>query len=160
MKGPVSILVLAFSLVLGSAAHAAQDLDALHAEILALYAEMHAALADDAVTMVETNGGKIAVKAASAVRFAADAEPYRQLSEAAGRVAAELELEKLREAFKELSMALAALVESGQLGGAELYYCPMADGYWAQKADAAGVENPYYGKSMLRCGSKVERVEG
>ncbi|HEX9800767.1 MAG TPA: hypothetical protein VGC00_11435 [Thermoanaerobaculia bacterium] len=160
MKHRVSILVLALSQVLAGAGHAAQDLDTLHAEIVGLYAEMHAALADDAVTMVETNGGKIAVKAASAVRFAADPVPYQRLSEVAGRVAEELEIEQLREAFKGLSMALAALVESGQLGGTEFYYCPMADGYWAQKTDDAGVKNPYYGKSMLKCGSKVEKVEG
>jgi hypothetical protein len=160
MKHRVSVLVLALSLLLGGAGHAAQDLDTLHAEILGLYAEMHAALADDAVTMVKTNGGKIAVTAASAVRIAKDPAPYQQLSEAAGRVAAELELEKLRAAFKGLSVALAALVESGQLGGAELYYCPMADGYWAQRTGDAGVKNPYYGKSMLECGSQVERVEG
>ncbi len=42
--------------------------------------------------------------------------------------------------------------------GWSLYYCPMADGYWLQAAEP--VANPYYGKAMLRCGDKVEKIEG
>lgn len=149
---------IAFALA-GAASASASDLDKLNAEILGLYGEMHAALADDAATGVKTKAGQLAMKAASALRLAKDAAPYQELARAAGKVAAELELDTLREQFKPLSMAIARLVESGALAGADIYYCPMADGYWLQAGADTGVKNPYYGKSMLKCGSKVDKVE-
>ena len=40
------------------------------------------------------------------------------------------------------------------------FFCPMANegkgAYWLQ--DKTGTENPYYGKSMFKCGRQVETV--
>jgi hypothetical protein len=36
----------------------------------------------------------------------------------------------------------------------------MADAYWLQKTGDDELRNPYYGKSMLTCGEKVDKVEG
>jgi hypothetical protein len=156
----IAVVVAAAFALAGAAPAAAEDLAKLNSEILGLYGEMHVALADDSATGVKTTAGKLSVKAASASRFANDAVPYQELAQASGKVAAELDIELLRQQFKGLSMAIAKLVESGALAGADIYYCPMADGYWLQAAADAGVKNPYYGKSMLKCGSKTDKVEG
>lgn len=61
-------------------------------------------------------------------------------------------IDELRESFKKLS---AVFIENGdkkQLKGLQKMNCSMAKADWVQKEGA--VANPYYGKSMLRCGEK------
>jgi hypothetical protein len=41
------------------------------------------------------------------------------------------------------------------LPGMKVAYCPMAKRSWIQKEDA--IRNPYYGKSMLTCGSFTKK---
>lgn len=58
---------------------------------------------------------------------------------------------KARLGFGSLSSELASFVENNpQDGDAYILYCDMAKKRWLQ--DAAVVLNPYYGRSMLRCG--------
>ena len=73
-------------------------------------------------------------------------------------------IEQSREAFRRLSNAV--LLIHGALGhdGPEPFYrvhCPMAFGEgadWMQ--DHNTVDNPYYGSSMLRCGSIKKKLPG
>lgn len=125
--------------------------------ILAEYTAMHAALAADSAEGVSAHAAAIAKLARSVDGAGADA--YRALADAAGRLEGE-NLEALRSEFKEFSKAMATFVNEAGVDGAQLYYCPMAKGYWIQAAGEEGVKNPYYGQSMLKCGTKVERVEG
>lgn len=70
-------------------------------------------------------------------------------SSAAGEIAKATSLEVARESFKKLSTEAVALAK-----GQEGYYvatCPMARADWVQTSPA--ISNPYYGKSMLTCGS-------
>lgn len=68
-----------------------------------------------------------------------------------------------REHFVTLSNNLTTLVKSLKINGETAYsqFCPMANNgkgaYWLSKEDK--VKNPYYGKSMLTCGSVKETLK-
>jgi multidrug efflux pump subunit AcrA (membrane-fusion protein) len=70
-------------------------------------------------------------------------------------------IEEARKRFKNLSRLTIDYVKElqGQIKDAEkfyVYYCPMADASWLQKEE--GTRNPYYGSSMLKCGSVKEEL--
>ncbi|MDP6924876.1 MAG: efflux RND transporter periplasmic adaptor subunit [Candidatus Scalindua sp.] len=70
-------------------------------------------------------------------------------------------IEEARKKFKSLSRLMIDYVKElqGQIKGAEkiyVYYCPMAGASWLQKEE--GTRNPYYGSSMLKCGSVREEI--
>lgn len=56
-------------------------------------------------------------------------------------------LKSIREAFKPLSDFI---IEQELPDGLVKAYCPMVKSYWLQKK--GDVANPYFGKSMLKCG--------
>ncbi len=71
-------------------------------------------------------------------------------------------IEEARNRFKNLSRLIINYVKElqGQIKGAEkiyVYYCSMADASWLQKEE--GTRNPYYGSSMLKCGSVKEELQ-
>ena len=71
-------------------------------------------------------------------------------------------IEEARKKFKNLSRSTIDYVKElqGQIKDAEksyVYYCPMADASWLQKEE--GTRNPYYGSSMLKCGSVKEELQ-
>ena len=128
------------------------------ADLLALYGRMHAAMAADSAAGVVAAAGEIAGQAEAAMS-GPHAEAFSAVEKAA-RAMTGADLETLREQFLPLSTAMAKLVEAGALAGADIYYCSMAEGYWLQTKNDSAVKNPYYGKSMLTCGWKVDKVEG
>jgi Cu(I)/Ag(I) efflux system membrane fusion protein len=93
-------------------------------------------------------------EAASAV----EGQQPAQIKAAAGEIAAATDLEKQRTAFERASNALIAFVESAGNPMTSIAYvarCPMAfDGRGARWLQAsAAIRNPYFGASMLTCGS-------
>ena len=80
------------------------------------------------------------------------------LEQAVDRFAAAPDLASARAAFVSLSETVLGAVERRGLqmeSALGIYHCPMALGdrgaRWIQRVGA--VENPYFGASMLRCGS-------
>lgn len=138
---------------------AVADTPAAGDEMLGLYDRMQVALAGDSSAGVEEAAKSLAAQAEVVAGRASDPAPYRAVADNAKAVAAESGIEEQREAFRLLSLEMAKLVESGQLAEAVIFFCPMADAYWLQKAGDDALRNPYYGKSMLTCGSKVDKVE-
>ncbi|MEC4685570.1 MAG: efflux RND transporter periplasmic adaptor subunit [Nitrospirota bacterium] len=64
---------------------------------------------------------------------------------------------KARGSFAALSKTMATYVRgagrtSALSAGIKLYFCPMKEAFWLQKA--ADVQNPYLGKDMLACGNE------
>jgi hypothetical protein len=141
------------------ASGAAADVSPAEKEMLALYDRMQVALADDTSAGVEEAAKALALKAEEVGGKAKSPAPFQAVTTGASAVVAAADLEAEREAFRDLSKAMAKLVESGQLGDAGIFFCPMADAYWLQKPGDDALRNPYYGKSMLACGSKVDKVE-
>ena len=74
-----------------------------------------------------------------------------EASAAATELAGAGTLEAARTAFGDLSEALVAWRNLSESGPA-VAYCPMVKKHWLE-ADTETLENPYYGSSMLRCGS-------
>lgn len=63
-----------------------------------------------------------------------------------------------RKQFEDLSTEVYSLLRVMKINNVDLYYqyCPMADSYWI--SDNKKIENPYYGKKMLTCGSVKETM--
>lgn len=99
-----------------------------------------------------------AKKAAEAFAKSAGEAGEAALAEAVGKLGAAPDLDKARLAFGEISKAyLTVLAQKPELkAGLFAFRCPMAEGYqkWVQVDEP--MKNPYMGKAMLECGSKVE----
>lgn len=85
---------------------------------------------------------------------------YRELKQSAKQ---QQSIELQRQTFLSLSRELIRYIERGVLKGktkAILFHCPMANhnrgAYWIQ--NEKGVYNPYFGKSMLTCGSEIREL--
>lgn len=81
-----------------------------------------------------------------------------QIAAAASRLAAARDLTAARNAFYELSKPMVRWREaSGSIGGRShvVAYCTMSRRSWLQPKGEIG--NPYYGKSMARCGEVVSK---
>jgi len=98
-----------------------------------------------------------AAKAAEAAGSVEGQQPA-QIKAAAAEIAAASDIEKQRAAFERASNALIGFVESAGNPMASIVYvarCPMAfdnrGARWLQ--GSAAIRNPYFGASMLTCGS-------
>ncbi len=109
-------------------------------EVLDDYTAVSQALAADNLEAAQKAAAELAAQAR---------EEHPELAEKAGAVAASDSLKAAREKFKPLSEAAAKLAEGKD--GYYLMTCPMAKADWVQQDKE--VSNPYYGASMLRCGS-------
>ena len=80
-----------------------------------------------------------------------------ELIRAAGKLAASKNLEIQRAEFAGLGTILWKLVKEYEpyIGSLYYQYCPMKKAYWLSKD--AGIQNPFYGKSMLGCGITEDR---
>jgi hypothetical protein len=122
-------------------------------DVITAYLQVHAALAADDLAAAKTAGATLLTAAAGDPAFAA-------LTGSAGTIANAGNFADGRSGFLHLSQALIPLLK--QPGTPELYlaHCPMAfggqGGDWLQAGQR--ISNPYYGKSMLRCGVIKERM--
>lgn len=151
-------LVLAICAVVALGARAAAHPPAETAPLfLSEYGKIHDALASDRTDGVVAAASKLESTARAMLGHADTAEKplYEAVATAAGQMKGG-DIAALRAPMKELSVAVDAFLRAAGTKGWQLYFCPMADGYWIQTAE--GVRNPYYGKSMLKCGDKVPGV--
>lgn len=87
-------------------------------------------------------------------------EPLQQsLATAAGTIATSNDISKQREAFISLSNSMIVLSKGIKLSNQEVYidYCPMKKASWLSAEKE--IKNPYYGSSMLTCGSIKETIK-
>lgn len=85
---------------------------------------------------------------------------YDKLKADATKINTSKDIEKQRTAFSSLSNNLWSTVKGLKIkdnGAIYIDYCPMKDAYWLSKESA--IKNPYYGKSMLTCGSIKETIK-
>ncbi len=132
MKKTVFIL-LALGISLGL--YASQDTSDGNQVIIKHYILAQEALAADNFDLAKSAIGDLAEKS--------DGE-LKKLSTAAFSAA---DLKSIREAFKPLSKFV---TDQEIPEGLARAYCPMVDSFWLQKE--GDIANPYYGKSMLKCG--------
>jgi hypothetical protein len=73
-------------------------------------------------------------------------------------IASNTDVKKQRAAFKTVSTNVYDLMKVSKSDTTTYYqYCPMVKANWLSKE--AAVKNPYYGASMLTCGSTVETIK-
>ena len=135
----------------------AQKTDASISKLYQNYLSIKTALAAD--------NGDGASKAANIFVKSASMVDYKVLSEGnldvlrkdASQIAESRSIEKQRESFNGLSDNMIALAQKFKLADDSVYvqFCPMADASWLSAEKE--IRNPYYGASMLKCGS-VKKV--
>ncbi len=83
-------------------------------------------------------------------------QQFNLLMDNAHVIADSRNIEIQRQALAKMSPAMWALVRSASVYTGNLYYhyCPMRKAYWISRTQT--IENPYYGTSMLNCGSVKE----
>ena len=74
-----------------------------------------------------------------------------EAKKAAEALVAARSLDDARTAFGNLSTILVPIFQAEAIPGTTAYMCAMKEKPWMQRGDKT--ENPYYGKSMLTCGS-------
>lgn len=147
-------LVLVNSVLANSKALRSEFVDTL----VTTYLHIQQGLAGDSLEKAQSAAASL-IEISKAGSDAEDAQATLQsLEQSSHRVAVAEGIEAARTAFSELSKAFQTLVEHvGTTGKVKLYLgqCPMALNYqgatWVQ--DAEKVSNPYFGASMLTCGS-------
>ena len=116
--------------------------------VLDPYLEIQAALSGDSMDGVTQHAGEIATASAAL------GAPAMKIDTAAVQLAATAEIERAREKFGDLSEAIDTYMTGLKLHapeGVKVAVCPMVRKPWLQTAST--IDNPYFGKSMLTCGS-------
>jgi Cu(I)/Ag(I) efflux system membrane fusion protein len=107
-------------------------------------------------------GVRVALSADKLADVAPHAKQLAAIAEAAGGAEAKTHadalvaattIEDARTHFGELSTILVPKFQAEAIPGMTAYLCSMVQKPWAQRGDK--IENPYYGKSMLACGSPL-----
>ncbi|HEY1057087.1 DUF2911 domain-containing protein [Emticicia sp. TH156] len=77
----------------------------------------------------------------------------------AQKIADAKDLKKQREVFQSLSESLYTLAKGAKISSEPIYqqYCPMKKAGWL--SNESDIKNPYYGSSMLTCGSVKETIK-
>jgi len=112
------------------------------------YLKIQTALANDSIDEVKANAGHIATAATTL------GAPAVRIDMAAVQLASVADLAAAREKFGTLSDAIVTYMDGLHITspeGVRVAYCPMAKKPWLQEGST--LANPYYGSSMLTCGS-------
>jgi hypothetical protein len=109
------------------------------------YEQVRLALANDKMADV-ASPAKALVPAAEVIGGA-------KAKAAAEQLAVAKNIEDARKHFGELSDVLVPFFQAESIEGVHAFMCAMKNRPWVQRGEK--VENPYYGKAMLTCGSAL-----
>lgn len=131
----------------------AQKSDASIAKLYQNYLNIKTALATDNSDEASKAANNF-IKSASMVDFKVLSEGNLDvLRKEASVIAESRSIEAQRESFGQLSNNMIALTKQFKMADQSVFiqYCPMAEASWLSAEKE--IRNPYYGKSMLTCGS-------
>ena len=100
------------------------------------------------------------IKSASMVDYKVMSEGNLDvLRKDASTIAESRSIETQRESFAKLSENMVAVAKNFKLSNDSVFvlYCPMADATWLSAEKT--IKNPFYGKSMLTCGSVKKELK-
>jgi len=136
------LVVLAFGVVVaGSVTAAAVDWK----PVVDPYLKIQTALAGDSLDGVAAGAAAVATAAA---KLGAAGAP---VAEAATRMGAASDIKAARTLFMDLSETLIKAAGESLASDVRIAYCPMVKKHWLQTDKE--IRNPYYGSSMLTCGT-------
>lgn len=113
--------------------------------------------------LVASNAGEAKTAANALQKSLAALSNGKKASDNAARIAASTDLDEQRVVFSDLSNEMKSLVKESKLVSGTLYveYCPMANNnqgaFWL--SNEKQIKNPYFGDSMLQCGSVKETIQ-
>ncbi|PTS99156.1 hypothetical protein DBR11_13100 [Pedobacter sp. HMWF019] len=113
--------------------------------------------------LIEADATEAKVAAAAIELGAKEIPDAGSISSQASKIAATNDIEAQRIEFAALSTNFIALLKKGGMGGGELYiaHCPMASNDkgadWV--TNSREIKNPYFGESMLTCGTIKETLK-
>ncbi|MGH9339118.1 MAG: DUF3347 domain-containing protein [Acidobacteriota bacterium] len=130
--------------------------DAEIEKILDQYFQIHAALAQDSTEGVDVAAREIISVASEAPATDSGVQKlFDDVKKAAQQIQGK-NLDEARAAFFELSKPISAYLSNHYSGNKKypVYFCSMSQKSWIQAEK--GVRNPYYGSSMLTCGTLAQ----
>jgi hypothetical protein len=135
-------------------------------QLLSLYYDVKNALVNADAATASAKAGELLnaintmdVKSLSANDKKAFATVQNKLEYDARHISEVKDLSHQREHFANLSKNMYTLAKSAKLSTQPVYeqYCPMKEAYWLSNETA--IKNPYYGSSMLTCGSVKDTLK-
>lgn len=142
--------------VLAQTAYAQQnDNSAKTHTLLPAYYSIKDALVKGDATMASTKAKQLTQYLNLPTSKEVTGNSHDALLKSATEISSEKDLEKQRQSFSTLSATMIVLAKSTKLAATPVYqqYCPMKKSAWLSAEKT--VKNPYYGSSMLTCGSVV-----
>lgn len=138
---------------------AAKSVTPAVSQLLSSYYGMQRALAGDNAKVASIKAAEF-VKAANAIDYKVVSERnISALLKDAGKIAGSADINLQRKHFISLSENMVLLAKAMKLSQEPVYqaYCPMKKANWltAEKS----IKNPYYGSSMLNCGSITDTIQ-
>lgn len=158
-------IVIAFLFAAQINAGSAQTKENSTNKVLDAYYQLKNALATDDNTLAAKSATLLAkqlseIKTArfSAANEAVWVKQSAEAKSAALSIAASAEIAQQRKLFGTLSNSMIKIVKNLKVGNDAIFvqYCPMAKESWLNENKK--IENPYYGKSMLTCGTVKEVI--
>jgi hypothetical protein len=131
---------------LAAGAASAQTAASTVAQAFDHYEAIRVVLAQDKIETVSAHATALAPLAGQLAGSAAQAT--------AERLASAKTINNARDQFAILSTALVPKFLEAKLPGVHAFMCPMKKASWAQRTNQ--LENPYYGKAMLTCGTEIK----
>ncbi len=126
---------------------------------LSAYEELRKELFHDRLEGAHAAATTLAAQAEEAAEASPDhAAHLTQLHDAATRAAEAEDLEMARAAYGEVSRAVIGMqiADPALQEGWHIYTCPMVEGFQKWSQPRAGIQNPYMGQEMPRCGGATE----
>jgi hypothetical protein len=145
MKSRLALACAALAVTVGcsNAADQAQPTAATARAAFDHYEPIRVALANDSMDGVSTH--------AAAMAPAAEKAGGAKAKQAVDALATSKSIQDARQHFATVSDVLLPVFLNAKLADVNAFTCPMIHKSWVQKGEEMG--NPYFGKSMLTCGS-------
>ena len=156
----ILLIVALFATVFAQHSNAQETLQkALLSQVLQSYYDIKNALVAGNAATASTKAGDF-IKALNGVDYKVISEGnINALLKDATHISESKDIKHQREHFSNFSDNMITLAKAVKLSDETTYvaYCPMKKSYWLSNEKA--IKNPYYGNSMLTCGSVKETLK-
>lgn len=134
--------------------------------ILNVYLQVKDALVEGDARLAADRAGKLFAsiyEMANTTSPASEKESFNKVKDkllkAATNISKTINIETQRAIFANLSTGMWELITAGHRESRQVYYqyCPMKKAYWL--SIDADIRNPYYGETMLTCGSISDKTK-
>ncbi len=154
------LLTTAFSLLIFYGIGSAQDAGDMRLKQIAVtYLQIKDALVKDNTVQAQS-AAQAFIKNLNGISYQTISEGnVNALLKDAGAISNSTDISMQRKIFKNLSDNITILAKKHDLSNDALFiqYCPMKKASWI--SDKKEIKNPYYGSSMLTCGSLKETID-